>query len=276
MSVRQTEPSPQELAVIAATARLLQAQQNMAPCSPVRDIIGDTDISLALQVQQRGVEARLAAGARLVGHKIGLTSRAVQQQLGVGQPDFGTLFEDMQVRDLESVPSERLIQPQAEAEIAFVLGSDLVDGPLELEQVRGAVAYATAALEVVDSRIAGWDIKITDTIADNASSGLFLLGEERVTLDHFEPREAVMHLGVDGSQHSTGRGSDSLGDPLLALAWLARTLRDLGQPLRAGHVVLSGALGPMVPCPPGTRISVEISGLGRLNTTFSASSKGPQ
>ncbi|GAB2939796.1 2-keto-4-pentenoate hydratase [Streptomyces heilongjiangensis] len=256
-------------AVAQAAARLLAASHEGRPVAPVRDLLGERDIDAAYAVQQELTRRRLAAGAVVVGRKIGLTSPAVQRQLGVDQPDFGVLFADMDVSAEAEVPSERLLQPKAEAEIAFVLGEDLADGALEAARVRAAVEYAVAALEIVDSRVADWDIRLTDTIADNASSGLYVLGDRRLGLDAFEPREVTMRMHADGEQVSEGAGSACLGDPLHALAWLARTARSYGDPLRAGQVVLSGALGPMVPAPPGTRIHAEIGPLGTVAAAFS-------
>jgi 2-keto-4-pentenoate hydratase len=256
--------------VADAARRLTRAATAADPCAPVRDLIGETDIKTAYAVQNVLTRQRLDGGARVVGRKIGLTSPAVQRQLGVDQPDFGVLFDHMDVSALGEVPSGRLLQPKAEAEIAFVLGADLTEGDLDDDQIRAAVDYAVAALEIVDSRIAGWDIRITDTVADNASSGLFVLAERRLTLKEFEPREVSMHLYADGRHVSEGTGDACLGDPLAALAWLARTVRDFGSPLRAGEIVLSGALGPMVPAPPGSRIRAEISGLGPVTALFSA------
>ena len=256
-------------AVVEAAERLSMAADSGIPCAPVRDLIGDSDVELAYAVQRRLTEHRLAAGASIVGRKIGLTSPAVQAQLGVDRPDFGVLFDDMDVTAERFVPSGRLLQPKTEAEIAFVLGADLDEGSLDVAQIRGAVAYATAALEIVDSRIKNWDITFSDTVADNASSGLFVLGETRLTLEEFEPVEATMRMQVDGETVSEGTGAACLGDPLAALAWLARTAREFGDPLRAGQVVLSGALGPMAPTPPGSVVSAEISSLGTVTTTFS-------
>jgi 2-keto-4-pentenoate hydratase len=265
--------SQRRTAVTRAAERLEDAVRTGVPCPPVRDLIGSADVELAYAVQQRLVEHRVAAGARVVGRKIGLTSPAVQRQLGVDRPDFGYLFDDMDVSAAAAVPAGRLLQPKIEAEIAFTLGADLVDGDLGPEQVRSAVASATAALEIVDSRVAGWDITFGDTVADNASSGLFVLAGEAVPLTAFEPAEATMQLWLDDEPASHGRGADCLGDPLIALAWLARTARDLGDPLRAGQVVLSGALGPMVPTPPGSRVRAEISGLGTVGTSFAEERK---
>jgi 2-keto-4-pentenoate hydratase len=256
-------------AVAEAAERLEAAARTGVPCQPVRDLIGTDDVELAYAVQLRLTAQRLARGERIVGRKIGLTSPAVQAQLGVDRPDFGVLFDGMDVSGLAEVPSARLLQPKTEAEIAFVLGSDLDDGSLDAAQVRAAVSHAVAALEIVDSRIAGWDITFGDTVADNASSGLFVLGEERVPLQDFEPVSATMRMTRDGEVVSEGTGAACLGDPLNALAWLARTAREFGDPLRAGQVVLSGALGPMAVTPPGSVVTAEINGLGTVSATFS-------
>ncbi|MGH3468648.1 MAG: 2-keto-4-pentenoate hydratase, partial [Thermocrispum sp.] len=251
-----------------AVDRLSAADRTRIPCAPVRDLLGDTDLTTAYDVQRCLAEERLATGARVVGRKIGLTSPAVQRQLGVNQPDFGVLFDDMDVSAHDAVPFDRLLQPKVEAEVAFVLGSDLDSDDLDLPTVRASVAYATAALEIVDSRIAGWDITITDTIADNASSGLYALGEREVPLSEFEPVEVAMTMRLDGEQASEGSGAACLGDPLNALLWLARTAREFGEPLRAGQVVLSGALGPMAPVPPGASVHAELTALGPVSAEF--------
>jgi 2-keto-4-pentenoate hydratase len=181
-------------AVVAAADRLRAAADTWVPCAPVRDLLGADNIELAYAVQRRLTGQRIAEGTRITGRKIGLTSAAVQRQLGVDRPDFGVLFADMDVSALDEVPSARLLQPKAEAEIAFVLGTDLDAGDLDLPAVRAAVDHAVAALEIVDSRIAAWDITITDTVADNASSGLYVLGDTRVPLDAFEPAAVAMRL----------------------------------------------------------------------------------
>jgi 2-keto-4-pentenoate hydratase len=240
-----------------AAERLRSAAVTRTPCSPVRDLIGSTDLSAAYAVQQRLAQDRVQAGGVIVGRKIGLTSAAVQEQLGVDQPDFGVLFEDMRVSEGMPVPMDRLLQPKAEAEIAFVLGADL-DGEVSPATVRAAVDHATVALEIVDSRIEGWDISYSDTVADNASSGLFVLGAQRLMLADFEPRDTGVTLYVDGLAASTGSGAACLGDPLHALTWLAATARNLDDPLRAGQLVLSGALGPMTPIRPGTQVRAEL------------------
>ncbi|MFC9842827.1 2-keto-4-pentenoate hydratase [Streptomyces sp. NPDC060223] len=251
-----------------AADRLEAAAAKAEPCAPVRDLLGTGDIPAAYAVQRRLTERRLAAGSVVTGRKIGLTSPAVQKQLGVDQPDFGVLLADMNASGPGPVSLARLLQPKAEAEIAFVLGTDLDGDDLDTATVRAAVAHAVPALEIVDSRIADWDITIADTVADNASSGLYVLGDATVPLDAFEPREATMRMYANDALVSEGRGADCLGDPLAALLWLARTAREYGDPLRAGQVVLAGALGPMVPVSPGDIVRAEISGLGTVTATF--------
>lgn len=254
--------------VHAAAERLERAVVTGIACAPVRDILGTDDLEIAYLVQRSVIDRRVSAGASITGHKIGLTSQAVQRQLGVHQPDFGMLLSDMDVSALEYVPSDRLLQPKIEAEIALRLGEDLDTGDLGPSQVRAAVDAACAALEIVDSRITAWDIAITDTIADNGSSGLYVLSSHWVGLDACEPRDVTMRMYDGDVQVCEGTGAACLGDPLTALAWLARTTRGLGHPLRAGQIVLSGALGPMITPLPGTTIRAEISGLGSVIARF--------
>ncbi|MGQ4599761.1 fumarylacetoacetate hydrolase family protein [Nocardia sp. R6R-6] len=251
-----------------AAARLRAAARTGVACEPVRDLIGADDLQAAYAVQQRLTQARLASGATIVGRKIGLTSEAVQRQLGVDQPDFGILFSGMEYPEGAHVPFGAFLQPRVEAEIAFVLAADLADGELNLDQVREAVNYATAAIEICDSRVADWDIRFADTVADNASAGGYVLGGTRLGLDELTPRDVEMSMTVTGQDDSVGSGAACLGDPLLALQWLARTARDLGDPLRAGQVVLSGALGPMRSVVPGAEVVATISGLGSVTVRF--------
>ncbi|MCL2533752.1 MAG: fumarylacetoacetate hydrolase family protein [Nocardiaceae bacterium] len=264
-----TEPTISEETITQAATRLATAAKTGVACAPINDLIGPSDIGVAYRVQQKLIDWQIEDGAVIVGRKIGATSLAVQTQLGVDQPDFGVLFDNMDVSDLPEVPTERMLQPKAEAEVAFRLGADLAEGDLDLDQIRAAVTGAVAALELVDSRIADWKILITDTVADNASSGLYVLGDNWVTLDEFEPKDVVMKMYADDELVSEGNGEACLGDPLIALQWLARTAREYGEPLRAGQVVLSGALGPMVPAAPGVTIRAELSTLGTVTAVFS-------
>lgn len=264
-------PQPPEQ-VRAAARRLLAATERHQPCPPVRDLIGTNDVAAAYAVQDLLTERRLAAGATVTGRKIGLTAPAVQRQLGVDQPDSGVLFADMEC-PTGDIPTTELLQPKVEAEVAFVLRHDLPDGELDVAQVRAAVAYAVAALEVVDSRIEAWDITFGDTVADNGSSAKYVLGHDRVTLDTFEPKDTQMRMTLDGEEVSRGTGADCLGDPLAALSWLARTARDLGSPLLAGQVVLSGALGPMATVTAGDVVTATVSGLGEVSARFDPAQK---
>jgi 2-keto-4-pentenoate hydratase len=250
----------------AAVARLEAAARTGTPCPPVRDLLGATDLDRAYAVQQELGRLRTSRGARVVGRKIGLTAPAVQRQLGVDQPDFGVLYDDMACGP--TVAIERLLQPRIEAEVAFVLAEDLAEGPFDAPRIAAAVDYAVAALEIVDSRIAGWDISIVDTIADNASSGLFVLGGEQVGLAGYTPVDSIMVMTINGEVVSEGTGAACLGDPLAAVAWLARTAAERGDPLLKGQVVLSGALGPMVPVVAGDEVAATISGLGTVSTRF--------
>jgi 2-keto-4-pentenoate hydratase len=260
-------------AIAAAAERLERAAATGVACAPVADLLGPADIGAAYAVQRTLTERRLAGGARIVGRKIGLTSAAVQQQIGVDRPDFGVLFDDMRYADGAEIPAGRLLQPRAEAEVAFVLGRDL-PAAADPAAVRAAVALAFPAIEVVDSRVDGWRIGITDTVADNASSGVFVLGPVGRPLDEVEPAEVAMTMTRGGETVSRGSGRDCLGDPLRALAWLAATALELGMPLRAGDLVLSGALGPMVAVAPGDAFTAEITPLGRVTARFSRKDEG--
>lgn len=257
----------QAMAVLQAAERLDQATAQGKPCAPIRDLLGDKDISAAYLVQSKLIARRAAEGHVRVGRKIGLTSEAVQRQLGVDQPDFGVLLDRMWIPDGGLVPAGLLLQPRIEAEIAFRLATDL-DGDITPERLRGAVAASYAALEIVDSRIAGWDITIVDTVADNASSGLFVISDREVPLDGLDLASVGMQMLRNDTVVSTGAGSACLGHPLNALAWLASTAAAYGDPLRAGDIVLSGALGPMVPVQPGDTFIAEIDGLGDIAVSF--------
>lgn len=259
-------------AVAASAARLIEADRTRTPCAPLTDLIGSTDIRLAYEVQQAVIAHRLASGAVIVGRKIGLTSEAVQKQIGVDRPDFGVLLADTQYASGDTIPFDRLLQPRAEAEIAFILAADIDEG-FDDASLRASVDYAVAALEIVDSRVLDWKIAITDTIADNASSGVFVLSERRLRLSEFEPRDVAMTASQNGTVVSWGIGAACLGDPFQALAWLARTALENGDPLKAGDIVLSGALGPVVPVRPEDVFTAELGPLGTVTAHFSSSER---
>jgi 2-keto-4-pentenoate hydratase len=256
------------MSIEAAALRLERAASDRLACAPVADLLGPSDVDAAYQVQRVLTDRRLAGGARIIGRKIGLTSAAVQRQVGVDRPDFGTLFEDMRYSDGVEIPIGRLLQPRVEAEVAFLLAKD-IDDASDPAAIRDAVGLAFPAIEVVDSRIADWRIGITDTIADNASSGVFVIGATGTPLDAFEPADVAMTMRRGGEVVSQGSGSDCLGDPLNALAWLAATTIEVGTPLRAGDLVLSGALGPLVSVAAGDVFDAVIAPLGTVTARFS-------
>jgi len=250
----------------AALAARLRAAYGGRPTPPLRAGLGAASIADAYAIQALNTVHWIGQGRRRVGAKIGLTAKAVQAQLGVDQPDFGTLLEDMAVADGGVVPAGRLIQPKVEAEIAFTLAC--TPDATNLETLAASVAYAQAAIEIVDSRIENWDIGILDTIADNASSGLFVLGHAHKRLNEIDLRLCGMVLEKNGEPMSFGAGAACLGNPLNALAWLARTMVEYGKPLQAGDVVLAGALGPMIAAAPGDSFKAEIAGLGAVSVRF--------
>lgn len=257
-------------ALQSAANRLIEAAATGVPCAPIRDLVPDATIDDGYAVQQLVATSSNAAGRRLVGRKIGLTSPVVQRQMNVDTPDFGELYADMGFGDEQTVPYSRLIQPKVEAEVAFVLGRDLPDRPVIISDVLRATDFVVAAIEIVDSRITNWDISIFDTVADNASSGLFVLGGAPRSLRDIEDlRLAEMSMTCDGVELSSGNGADCLGHPANAVVWLANTLAERGVPLRAGEVILSGSLGKLVSAERGRTYEATINGLGSVRASFS-------
>ena len=256
-------------AVAKAADLLAEAARTRVACPPVRTLFADGgDLDTAYAVQRLNVRRALDAGRRIVGRKIGLTSVAVQRQLGVDRPDFGALFADMAVPDGGEVPVGRLLQPKVEAEVALVLGDDLPHRECTVVDVLRAVDFALPALEIVDSRVRGWDISLVDTVADNASCGLYVLGATPVPLTALDLRTVPMTMTRGGATVSEGTGADCLGSPLNAAVWLASALAERGEPLRAGDLVLTGALGPMVPAAPGDVFEARVPGLGSVRVGF--------
>lgn len=254
---------------ITTAATLLKAAATTGkPIAPLRDRLERTDVETAYAIQEINTKAALEAGRRLVGRKIGLTSVAVQAQLGVDQPDFGMLFADMAVGDGETVPLGRLIQPKVEAEIALVIGRDLTHERHTYADLISATEYALAAIEIVDSRIENWNIRFADTVADNASSGLFVLGGHPRKLGQFDITSCGMEMKRGDDVVSRGNGRACLGNPLNAAIWLADVMVRCGRPLKAGDIVLTGALGPMVAVTGQSRFDVSIEGLGNVSTLF--------
>ena len=263
MTIRESIPVEQ------AATRLWDAFTTRKPCAPVRDLIGSEDIVSAYAVQELNITRRVGAGARPTGRKIGMTSAAVQKQLGYYEPNYGTLFSDREVPNGERTPANRLIQPKAEAEVAFVLGRNLDREGLTITDVMCAVDYAVCAIEIIDSRIADWDIRATDSIADNASCGMYILGNRPRKITDVDLTLCGMVSRLNGQISSVGVGGASLGNPLLALLWLAHTVAAIGQPLKEGDIVLSGALGPIVPLSGGDLFETEIDCFGSVRVALS-------
>ena len=254
----------------SVAAKLRGAAESGKPIAPIREELASGGVAAAYAVQNANTEHALKQGRRLVGRKIGLTSKSVQKQLGVDSPDFGMLFADMAFNDAEEVALGKVMQPKVEAEVAFVLEKDVTHEQATLPDLVSAVAYALPAIEIVGSRIANWDIKLLDTVADNASAGLFVLGAEPRKLDGLDLRLCGMVMELKGEAASVGAGAACLGHPLNAALWLARTMVEVGRPLKAGDVVMSGALGPMVAVKPGDVIDTRINGLGSVRAAFAA------
>ncbi|MBO0896247.1 MULTISPECIES: 2-keto-4-pentenoate hydratase [Arthrobacter] len=259
----ETAPAyPAGIAELAA--RLRRAERDGTPIEPIRDLLADGGISAAYDVQRTNEDAWIAEGRRVVGRKIGLTSRAVQAQMGVDQPDFGVLFADMCLADGEALAAGAVLQPRVEAEVALVLKRDLPEPDTTLTELIAAVDYLLPAIEIVGSRITNWDISILDTIADNASSGQIVTGTRPVAPSSIDLAAAGMVMEVNGSVESVGSGAACLGHPYRAALWLVRRMAELERPLKAGEILMTGALGPMVAFPPGANAVVNIQGLGQV------------
>lgn len=241
----------------------------------LRDRVPGIEVADAYGIQSRMVQRRLDAGETVVGKKVGATSVAVMNLLGLDEPDFGQLLSGMVYRNGDTIPLDTLIQPRAEGEVAFVLKKDLVGPGVTAIDVLRATDYVVPCFEIVDSRIDNWDIKVCDTVADNASCGVFVLGTEPkdpleidlalvgMTIDVRRPGETTSEL------FSTGAGAAVKGSPINSMIWLANTLSELGTPCRAGEVILSGSLTTMAWLKEPQTITCEFGGLGSCTVTFS-------
>ena len=249
---------------------LYAALRSQSTLAPLTDRESDITIEDAYHISQRMVNQRLERdGERIVGKKIGVTSKPVQEMLGVFQPDFGFLTNTMEYADESAIAiAGNMIQPRAEGEIAFRLKKDLVGPGVTEQDVLDATATIMPCFEIVDSRISDWNIKIQDTVADNASCGVFVLGTNAVDPRDFDLPNLKMTIYKNGEFNSEGLGSAVQGNPLTAVAWLANTLGEFGIPFKAGEIILSGSLAPLIPVVAGDSMSLEIAGIGGCSCTF--------
>ncbi|MDP8983792.1 MAG: fumarylacetoacetate hydrolase family protein [Pseudomonadota bacterium] len=256
------------MSTLQQLAERLRSAYTAGPTAPLRDGLAPTDAEAAYAIQSINTLAWSTQGRRIVGRKIGLTAKAVQAQLGVDQPDYGVLFDDMAIEDGGTLPRSKVLQPKAEAEVALVLAHDLNSTDASVQDVIAATAHALPAIEIVDSRIADWKITFADTVADNGSSAFYVLGRTPRPLSGLDLKTCGMVLEVNGQIVSLGAGAACLGHPLNAAAWLARILASRGEGLKAGDIVLTGALGPMVSLTVGDVVRAEIGGLGHCGFTY--------
>ncbi len=248
---------------------LYQALVDRQPLVPLTEREPDITIDDAYRIQLRMIERRLAKGETVIGKKIGVTSKAVQQMLNVYQPDFGLLLSGMVYAEGQAIPADSMIAPRAEAEVAFILKRDL-DGPgVTAADVLRATDFVMPCFEIVDSRIKDWKIKIQDTVADNASCGVFVLGGTPRSLRGLDLSVAGMVVEKNGEIVSTSAGASVQGSPVNAVAWLANTLGALGIPLKAGEVILSGSQSPLMPVKAGDFFTCSVGGLGSCSARFS-------
>lgn len=252
-----------------ASATLADAEHRREPVSPLTETFPAIDLDDAYAIQRMGVERRAASGARLAGHKIGLTSRAMQEQFNVAEPDYGHLLSDMFVLEGTDIAASELCSPRVEPEVAFVLKHPLAGPGLTVADVLRATDFVLPALEVIDSRIADWRITLPDTVADNASSARVVLGASPIPVNRFDLRLIGAVLWKKGKVVETGASGAVLGNPASAVCWLANMLAGFEVALEAGQVVMPGGCTRSVPVGPGDHVRAEFDGLGFVSVRLS-------
>lgn len=251
------------------SARFLKAEKTGMGISAPTSEIPDLDVEDAYQIQLETIRRKTQAGLSVSGKKIGLTSKAMQEVLGVDEPDYGHLLDVMKMENDGCISSLRLIQPKVEAEVAFILRKDLHGPNITVEDVIEATDYVVASIEVVDSRVKDWEIKLSDTVADNASSGLYILGDNKIHLSEIDLPSIQMSLYKNGEFINQGTGEAVLGNPATCVAWLANKLHWFKGSLNAGEVILSGALSAAIEAKPGDRFTADFGEkLGRVSVNF--------
>lgn len=246
----------------------MDAEANFAPVPPITDRVPGFDVSDAYRVQKAVLDHRISEGRTVIGKKVGLTSKAMQEALGVNEPDYGMLLDGAVIPDGAEYATNQLLQPRIEGEIAFLMKDDLTGDDITAEQVLQATEYVFPSLEVIDSRIKDWKIKLPDTIADNASSARIVAGSETVPVSDLDLANVEMVFEKNGEEIGRGTGEAVLGHPAAAVAWLANTLNKLGAPVQAGDIVMPGAITAMTPVQPGDTIKATFSGIGTVSVSF--------
>jgi 2-keto-4-pentenoate hydratase len=252
----------------AAAAALAEAERDRRPIPPLRETYPDLDVVDAYEIALLNIRQRLAAGAAIHGHKVGLSSKAMQDMMNVDEPDYGHLLSDMQVHEDQPVSAGRYCYPRVEVEVGFILGATLPGEGCTEQDVIDATEAVAPAIELIDSRILDWNIKIGDTIADNASSAGYVLGPERVKPTDIDLRTIDARLMRNGEQVAEGRSDAVLGNPVTAVAWLARKVASFGVTLEAGHVILPGSVHRAIDVRPGDDFEAVFDGLGTVQLSF--------
>lgn len=249
-------------------ADLAQAERSRQPITPLTDGNPDIDVVDAYEIQLINIRQRIAEGAKVVGHKVGLSSKAMQEMMGVDEPDYGHLLDDMQVYEDQPVKSANYLYPRVEVEVGFILADDLPGAGCTEEDVLAATAAFAQAIELIDTRITNWQIKLCDTIADNASSAGWVLGEARVSPKDIDIRNIDAVLKNNGEVVAEGRSDAVLGNPVTAVAWLARKVESFGVRLKAGDIVLPGSCTRAIDAPAGSDFVADFAGLGSVHLRF--------
>src|SRR4249919_653580 len=252
----------------AAAAVLWEADQTKVPIAPLTETWPELDVVDAYEIQRANIRRRLDAGARVRGHKVGLSAKAMQEMLGVHEPDYGHLLDDMFCYEHDTIAMARFCQPRAEIEVAFVLGRPLEGPGVTVADVVRANDHVLPSIEIVDSRVRDWKIKIQDTVADNASSAALVLGARPTALSAVDPALIGAILRKNGEIVETGCSGAVLGNPVIAVAWLANTLARFGVALEPGHVVMPGSCTRMVPVSAGDVVRADFDVLGHVSARF--------
>jgi 2-keto-4-pentenoate hydratase len=249
-------------------ADLAQAERSRVPMKPLTDRHPAIDVVDAYEIQLINIRQKVAEGARVIGHKVGLSSEAMQKMMGVDEPDYGHLLDDMQVYEEKPVRSSNYLYPRVEVEVGFILADDLPGAGCTEEDVLAATAAFAPAIELIDTRITDWKIKLCDTIADNASSAGWVLGEARVSPKDVDIKSIDAVLTNNGETVAEGRSDAVLGNPVTAVAWLARKVESFGVRLKAGDIVLPGSCTRAIDAPPGSHFVADFAGLGSVKLSF--------